>query len=545
MKFLTEEKGEEATAVATTTITTTRIDDAWLSFLFPHKDQHKIQEWIHILHTHEFEVFEDLALLDAGGWELLNLPLAIKSGIKAFISNWMYQEESGSTSGEATEASESVPKTVTLVNQVDLVVMDISGSMKSRSHLDADKTREDVSKILFHSLMDKLVSLELPHVVGLLAFGENLTPIAITREYERFHDELGRLDAREGRTKLYDSILSAGEMIETYIAANNSIIDQTNIRKRVFVLTDGEDNASIQQPWKVAQYLQERNIQLDAIPLAGSNTVLQVLTAASGGLCFDVTSEQQAMGLFENEATLHIAYREVVCDLVVERIADQSAFQSMLTAAQRNKAAPVVEVKVAVAPTVFAPVLTAAAAMNVCKNEATATSTVGRHVVKRVLREYTTYMNGSEQFVELSPYIEVFMNAEDVSNWKVLLKNLPDPYTGGIWLITVEFPTNYPFSPPRVRFTTPIYHCNINSAGSVCLDILKNSWNPSLSIFDVLRTIHMMLLDPNADDPLDAFKAQLYRDNKPEYLDQARKYTITHAAQCTEEEVKALYHLAN
>ena len=56
--------------------------------------------------------------------------------------------------------------------------------------------------MLFHTLIDKLLAMELSHAVGLLAFGERVTPISITTHYESFHDELGRLDASEGSTAL-------------------------------------------------------------------------------------------------------------------------------------------------------------------------------------------------------------------------------------------------------------------------------------------------------------------------------------------------------
>ena len=82
------------------------------------------------------------------------------------------------------------------------------------------------------------------------------------------------------------------------------------MKKRVFVLTDGEDNASRKAPWEVAQFLQRHDIVLDAIPLADHNPTLGALCAAAGGLCFEVLSQEQGLGLFEREATLHVGYRE-------------------------------------------------------------------------------------------------------------------------------------------------------------------------------------------------------------------------------------------
>ena len=56
------------------------------------------------------------------------------------------------------------------------------------------------------------------------------------------------------------------------------------------------------------------------------------------------------------------------------------------------------------------------------------------------------------------------------------------PFAGGTFHMTIQFPEEYPFRPPKVNFTTRIYHPNIDGDGAVCVDILKDAWTPEVTI---------------------------------------------------------------
>merc|ERR1711998_127099 len=103
------------------------------------------------------------------------------------------------------------------------------------------------------------------------------------------------------------------------------------------------------------------------------------------------------------------------------------------------------------------------------------------------------------------------------------------PYANGIFFLDITFPTDYPFKPPKVRFTTKIHHCNVNSNGSICLDILSSQWSPALTISKVLLSICSLLTDPNPDDPLVPDIAKLYKSDRAQFNKTAVEWTAKYA----------------
>lgn len=103
------------------------------------------------------------------------------------------------------------------------------------------------------------------------------------------------------------------------------------------------------------------------------------------------------------------------------------------------------------------------------------------------------------------------------------------PYANGHFKVRIEFSNTYPFTPPRMRFRTPIYHCNINKAGMVCIDVLQTEWSAAWTVSAVLLGITTLLTECNPFDPLVSKIAIEYLNNRREHDRKALMWTRRYA----------------
>ena len=142
----------------------------------------------------------------------------------------------------------------------------------------------------------------------------------------------------------------------------------------------------------------------------------------------------------------------------------------------------------------------------------------------RIQKELTLFMTDPPDNCSAGPV------DEDIFHWEgTIMGPTETVYEGGIFNLDIQFPKNYPFKSPKVRFKTKIYHPNINSGGFICLDIFKDNWSPALTISKVLLSICSLLTDPNPDDPLVVDIADEYVNERKKYNETAKTWTQIYA----------------
>jgi ubiquitin-conjugating enzyme E2 C len=122
--------------------------------------------------------------------------------------------------------------------------------------------------------------------------------------------------------------------------------------------------------------------------------------------------------------------------------------------------------------------------------------------------------------------ITAFPEGDNMFEWAATVKGPGgSPYEGMTFKLKLKFPADYPFTSPGVTFTTPVYHPNVDSAGNICLDILKDKWTAAYSVSTVLLSLQALLQDANVTSPLNTPAAQMWPDAKAFRVAALKRYT--------------------
>lgn len=119
---------------------------------------------------------------------------------------------------------------------------------------------------------------------------------------------------------------------------------------------------------------------------------------------------------------------------------------------------------------------------------------------------------------------------DDIFNWECQIVGPQDsPYQGGLFVVKFEFPAQYPFKAPKLKFATKVYHPSVQTeSGDICQDVI-GQWGPTLNAKHCLEVIYSMLQSPETDHPLEEAIATQMREKPKEFEKMAKKYTKEYA----------------
>ena len=118
---------------------------------------------------------------------------------------------------------------------------------------------------------------------------------------------------------------------------------------------------------------------------------------------------------------------------------------------------------------------------------------------------------------------------KDVFHWQITMMGPQDtPYAGGLFILTADFPSDYPNSAPTIKFKNKMYHLNVSKEGAVCISTLSN-WVKGTTMSEVLSLIFALFYRQNPNSAFDSQMAQLFKQDKPKFDENARIFTQKYA----------------
>eukprot|EP00927_Polykrikos_kofoidii_P038292 TRINITY_DN32636_c0_g1_i1.p1 TRINITY_DN32636_c0_g1~~TRINITY_DN32636_c0_g1_i1.p1 ORF type:complete len:575 (-),score=98.94 TRINITY_DN32636_c0_g1_i1:122-1846(-) len=520
-----------------------------------------------IIEVTEAETVEDLKLIDAAMAEEV-----IKQADLKLVSAKKFRNAVGHLHGntvvdpaqasvetvspaEVASTSETIPKAALSESasapqepqECIAICIDHSGSMGAPfaevtlnvvDKAKSQRTRMEAVKVMFYAFRDRVenVGKAGSHELGLIQFDDRVTRLLdLTPRLDRFEAIVDDVEYR-GQTSIYSAIIEATQMLEVRFREDSP----TDLR--ILVLTDGQNNCGVSAQDALLA-VNRIGAVVDAIIVGDSpDANLRRIVSATEGECYQIQNLGEGFELLEAESVVSLRARrggeEKPPFKRREAVDLASTAEKSMTSGNAVQRAPETSKSHAAAPVVDLKSLGGTAAADLVKGPQAAGGPGERPSAKRIRKELGQVASGETVvWKHRGDGVHIFPAPDNIHFWRALIEGPTDsPFEGGVFALEINIPDDYPFKPPRIIFMTPIKHCNVGDSGQICLDVLKDAWSPSFTVPQILEIIRFMLGDPNTDDALRQWIAELTLAHKAtngadtRYYDMAREFTRQEAS---------------
>ncbi|KAF8067680.1 hypothetical protein FPV67DRAFT_1669576 [Lyophyllum atratum] len=388
-------------------------------------------------------------------------------------------------------------------------------------------TRLELLKELFNIFLNRVSSFDtsLSLVLGLVTFSDQahvkqeLTPI-----FENFRLELDKVTAA-GNTAMYDALDVARSCLVNFRR------DLPHLRRRIIIVSDGEDTSSTSSIKEVGSALQRDDITVDSVQVGQLNSrVLHMFSAATGGYrFFPQTSLGDALSIFDLETMMNSGERSTRPKMRDAFSVYQRGMGTLGTVLQLLY--PIDAITIDRFPKRAEHPKLQERVKDVKKTRGRGVTSNDR--TRRIMRELKALVTDPH------PQIDVYVNDKDVSFLKVVIQAPDDieqcPYKGGCFLLTCDLPAEYPRDAPEIRFVTFILHPNVSKQGKVCVAELGRLWSSDITLKELLSLVYGLLLEPDLENPLEIQASLKYYDDDGTFAHAAANAVKQHASKSRRE----------